>query len=167
MLFMRMFPPIIITLPLFPVANLLRMNDTHLILILLYSTFFVSLSTWIMKAFMDALPRELEESAFIDGATLWQTILRVVMPLAVHGIIAASIFVFVYSWNEYTFALVFTTRNAKTAPLVISEILGTVEGVQWGVLFAAATLQLAPIAVFVVSVQRYVVAGLTTGAVKG
>ena len=88
MLFMRMLPPIIITLPLFPVANLLRMNDTHLILILLYSTFFVSLSTWIMKAFMDALPKELEESAVIDGATLWQTIVRVVMPLAIHGIIA-------------------------------------------------------------------------------
>lgn len=167
MLVVRMLPPIIITLPLFPVANLLRINDTHLILILLYSTFFVSLSTWIMKAFIDQIPRELEESAVIDGASLRQTLQRVVMPLSVHGIIASSIFVFVFSWNEFIFALIFTTRAAKTTPLVISEILGTVEGVQWGVLFAAGTVQLLPIALFVVAVQRYVMAGLTAGAVKG
>ena len=120
-----------------------------------------------MKAFMDQLPKELEESATIDGANLAQTLLRVVMPLSIHGIIASSIFVFVYSWNDFLFALVFTTRSAKTTPLVISEILGTVEGVQWGLLFAAATLQLLPIALFVVAAQRYVMAGLTAGAVKG
>jgi multiple sugar transport system permease protein len=166
MLFARMIPPIIVTLPLFPVVNLLRLNDTHLILILLYSTFFVSLSTWIMKAFIDAVPRELEEAAFIDGASTDMTVTRIVLPLAIHGIIAASIFVLVYSWNEFMFALIFTTRDAKTTPLVLSEILGTVEGVEWGILFAAATIQLAPIVAFVIAAQKYVVAGLTSGAVK-
>jgi multiple sugar transport system permease protein len=77
------------------------------------------------------------------------------------------VFVLVYSWNEYFFALIFTTRAAKTAPLVISEILSTVEGVDWGLLFAAATLQLLPIVVFVMAAQRYVVAGLAAGSVKG
>ncbi|HET6469401.1 MAG TPA: carbohydrate ABC transporter permease [Geminicoccaceae bacterium] len=167
MLFVRMLPPIIVTLPLFPAVNWLRLNDTHLVLILLYASFFVSLATWIMKAFIDQIPIELEEAAIVDGATLAQTLLRVVVPLAAHGLVAASIFVLVFSWNEFVFALVFTTRNAKTTPLVISEILGTVEGVDWGTLFAAATVQLVPILVFVVAVQRYVMAGLQAGAVKG
>jgi multiple sugar transport system permease protein len=167
MILVRMLPPIIVTLPLFPAANWLRLNDTHFLLILLYSTFFVSLSTWIMKAFIDQIPREIEEAAVIDGATQWQILRRIVFPLAIHGIVASSIFVFIFSWNEFIFALIFTTRNAKTGPLVISEILGTVEGVDWGMLFAAATIQLVPILVFVIAVQRWVLAGLSAGAVKG
>lgn len=167
MIFIRMLPPIIITLPLFPVVNWLHLNDTHILLIGLYATFFVSLSTWIMKAFIDQIPREIEEAAVIDGANQLQIIIRIILPLAIHGIIASSIFVFVFSWNEFIFALVFTTREARTTPLAISEILGTVEGVDWGVLFAAATIQLVPILVFVVLVQRYVLAGLAAGGVKG
>jgi len=167
MIVIRMMPPIIVTLPLFPVINWLRLNDTHLVLILFYSAFFVSISTWILRAFIDQIPRELEEAAFVDGATLRQILLRVVLPLVTNGLVAASIFVIVFAWNEYFFALIFTTREARTTPLVIAEILGTVEGVEWGVLFAAATAQLAPILVFVIAVQRYVIAGLTASAVKG
>jgi multiple sugar transport system permease protein len=126
-----------------------------------------TLSTWIMKAFIERIPRELEEAAFVDGAGLRQILLRVILPLSANGVFAASVFVLVYSWNEYFFALIFTTRAAKTAPLVISEILSTVEGVDWGLLFAAATLQLLPIVVFVMAAQRYVVAGLAAGSVKG
>ena len=167
MLFVRMLPPIIVTLPLFPVVNRLGLADTHLVLILLYASFFVSLATRIMKAFIDQIPQELEEAAMIDGASLGQTLRRVVLPLAAHGLVAASIFVIVFAWNEFVFALVFTTRDARTAPLAISEMLGTVEGVQWGVLFAAATVQLAPIVLFVLAAQRYLMAGLAAGAVKG
>lgn len=167
MIFVRMLPPIIITLPLFPVANYLHLHDTHILLIMLYATFFVSLGTWIMKAFIDQIPRELEEAARVDGATLYQTLSKVILPLAVQGIIASSIFVLVFSWNEFIFALIFTTRDAKTTPLTISEILGTVEGVDWGMLFAAVTLQLLPILIFVIAVQKYVISGLTAGAVKG
>lgn len=167
LLFIRMLPPITITLPLFPIVNMLGMNDTHLLLILLYAAFFISLSAWIMKSFIDGVPVELEEAAVVDGAQLWQVISMVVVPLALSGMIASAIFVIIFSWNEFVFALIFTTRNAVTAPLVIAEILGTVEGVEWGILFAAATLQLLPILIFVVAVQRYIVAGLTAGAVKG
>lgn len=167
MILIRMMPPIIVTLPLFPAVNWLRLNDTHLILVLIYAAFFVSISTWILRAFIDQIPRELEEAAFVDGAALRQILLKVVLPLITNGIVAASIFVIVFAWNEYFFALVFTTRDAKTTPLVISEILSTVEGVEWGVLFAAATVQLVPILAFVIAVQRYVIAGLTASAVKG
>ncbi len=167
MIFIRLIPPIVITLPLFPAVNWLRLNDTHLVLILLYATFFVSLGTMIMKTFIDQIPRELDEAAVVDGATAWQTVTRVVLPLAAQGMIAAGVFVFVYAWNEFLFAFIFTTTRAKTAPLVISEMTGAVDGVEWGVLFAATTLQLVPIVLFVIIAQRYLIAGLTAGATKG
>lgn len=167
MIVLRMLPPIIVTLPLFPVVNALRLNDTHVLLIALYAAFFVSLSTWIMKAFIEQIPRELEEAALVDGATLRQILLRIILPLAANGIMAAAVFVVVFAWNEYIFALVFTTRDAKTTPLVLSEILSTVEGVDWGILFAAATVQLAPILAFVIAAQRYLVTGLAAGSLKG
>jgi len=167
MVLIRMFPPIVITLPLFPVINMLRLNDTHLVLIILYSAFFVSLGTWIMKAFIDQVPRELEEAAAVDGATLWQTLRRVVLPLVVPGMTAAAVFIFIFAWNEFLFAFVFTTAKAKTAPLIISEMLGSVTGVDWGAVFAAATIQLVPIILFVTLLQRHLIAGLTTGATKG
>jgi multiple sugar transport system permease protein len=166
MVLVRMLPPIVVTLPLFPAVNAFGLNDTHILLIGLYAAFFVSLGTWIMKAFIDQIPKEIDEAAVIDGATPMQILLRLIMPLAAQGTIAASIFVFIYAWNEFLFALIFTTRNARTAPLVLSEILGTVEGVEWGVLFAAATIQLVPILLVVLLMQRWVVAGLTAGAVK-
>ena len=162
----RMLPPIIITVPLFPVLNALRLNDTHTLLILLYAAFYVSLGTWIMRAFVARLPIELEEAAAVDGAGLAAILWRVVLPLVIPGVIAVAIFVVVFAWNEYVFALIFTTRNARTAPVVIGEMLGTVEGVQWGVIFAAATVQLVPVLALVVALQRYLVAGLTAGAVK-
>ena len=167
MIVIRMVPPIVVTLPLFPVVNWLRLNDTHLVLILLYATFFVSLNTWIMKAFIDQIPIELEEAAIIDGAGVWQILRHVIVPLAAQGMIAASTFVLIFSWNEFLFAFIFTTTDAKTAPLIISEMVGAVDGVEWGVLFAAATLQLLPILIFVIAVQKYVIAGMTAGSLKG
>jgi multiple sugar transport system permease protein len=162
-----MLPPIVITLPLFPIVNWLRLNDTHLVLIILYATFFVSLNTWIMKAFIDQIPRELDESAIIDGASLLGILRHVILPLALPGMIAASTFVLVFSWNEFLFAFIFTTTEAKTAPLILSEMLGALDGVEWGVLFAAATVQLLPILIFVIAVQKFVIAGMTAGSVKG
>lgn len=164
---LRLLPPIVITLPLFPVANLLGLNDTHILLVLLYATFFVSLGSWIMKAVFDQVPRELEEAAANDGASLRQTLQHISMPLAVPGMIAAGVFVFIHAWNDYLFAFIFTTSRAKTAPVVLSEIMGSATGVNWGVLFAGASIQLIPIAIFVIVVQKYLIAGLTAGSVKG
>jgi multiple sugar transport system permease protein len=166
MIVVRMLPPIVIVLPLFPTMNALGLHDTRTLLVLLYATFYVSLGTWIMRAFIQRLPRELEEAAFVDGAGLGTVLWKVVLPLAGQGLVAVSVFVTVFAWNEYVFALVFTTRDAKTAPLVIGEMLGTADGVEWGVLFAAATVQLLPVLVAVMLLQRYIIAGLTAGAVK-
>jgi multiple sugar transport system permease protein len=166
MLAARMLPPIIITVPLFPALNALRLNDTHVLLIMLYAAFYVSLGTWIMRSFIAQVPLELEEAAAVDGAGMGTILVRIVLPLVVPGLIAVGLFVVVFAWNEYVFAMIFTTRNARTAPVVIGEMLGTVEGVQWGVIFAAATVQLVPVLALVIALQRFLVAGLTAGAVK-
>ena len=166
MIAVRMLPPIIITLPLFPIVNYLNINDTHFILILLYSAFFVSLNTWIMKTFIDQIPKELDESAITENANTLQIIFYVIIPLGIKGIIAASTFVLIFAWNEFLFAFIFTTTKAKTAPLVISEMIDAEDGIEWGVLFAASTIQLLPILIFVIIVQKFVVSGLTAGSVK-
>ncbi len=167
MILVRLLPPIVLTLPLFPAVNWLLLNDTRSVLILLYCAFFLSLGSWIMKAFIDQLPRELEEAAAIDGAGLMQTLWMVVLPLSHAGLIATSVFIMVFAWNDFLFAFIFTAVDAKTAPLVISEMVGAVDGVDWGILFAAATLQLVPILVFVLLAQKHLIAGLAAGAMKG
>ena len=167
MIAIRLLPPIVVTLPLFPAVDWLGLSDTHAVLILLYAGFWVSLYTMIMKTFIDEIPIELDEAARVDGATRLQTLTRVIAPLALQGVMAGAIFVFVFAWNEYLFALIFTTQNAKTTPLVISEVMDAIYGTDWGVLFAGVTLQLAPVVLLVVLGQRLLVAGLTAGSVKG
>lgn len=167
LIFVRMLPPIVISIPLFPVLRSLNLFDRHITLILFYTTFFVSLGTLLMKTFIDQIPRELEESAGIDGASLRQCLFRIVLPLSVHGMIATSTFVVIFAWKEFLFAFLFTTTVAKTAPLIINEMLSSVTGVLWGPLFAAATIQLIPILVYVFAVQRFLVEGATVGSVKG
>jgi multiple sugar transport system permease protein len=167
LIFIRLIPPIVITLPLFPAVNALGLNDTHAVLIVLYATFFVSLGTLVMRTFIDQIPRELDEAARVDGATAGQIVRRIIIPLSAQGMVAVAVFVIVYAWNEFLFAFIFTTTRAKTAPLVISEMIGAVEGVEWGVLFAASTVQLLPVLLFVVLAQKHLIAGLTAGATKG
>ncbi len=166
MLVVRMLPPIVVTVPLFPVVNGLALNDSHLILILLYAAFYVSLGSWMMRSFVHQIPIELEEAAAIDGASLWHILRLVILPLAAQGLVALTLFVVVFAWNEYVFAMIFTTTGARTAPVVIGEMLSTAEGVQWGAVFAAATIQLVPIVLIVLALQRFLIAGLTAGAVK-
>jgi multiple sugar transport system permease protein len=163
----RLLPPIVITLPLFPLADFFKLSDTHLLLILLYATFFVSLNTMIMRTFIDGIPAELDDAAKVDGASELQILFRIILPMAAPGMVAAAVFVFIYSWNEFLFAFIFTTSHAKTTPLIISELMSSLTGVDWGMLFAAVSVQLLPIAIFIVLMQRFLVAGLTAGSVKG
>ena len=163
----RLIPPLVITLPLFPIVNWLGLADTHLVLIVLYASFFVSMGSLLMRGFIDQIPRELDEAALMDGAGLPTILCRVIAPVAAPGLLAVAVFVAVFSWNEFLFAFIFTSTRAKTAPLVLSEMMSAAEGVDWGVLFAASTLQLIPVLLFVILTQKYFVAGLTAGAVKG
>ncbi|CDN57239.1 Polyol ABC transporter, permease protein MtlG (plasmid) [Neorhizobium galegae bv. officinalis bv. officinalis str. HAMBI 1141] len=167
LIIVRLIPPIVVTLPLFPIINAIGLNDTHIVLMVLYATFFVSLGTVLMRTFIDQIPRELDEAAQIDGAKRLTILRRVIVPLAAPGILAVAVFVVVFAWNEFLFAFIFTATKAKTAPLVISEMIGSIDGVDWGVLFAASTVQLIPVLLFVIFMNRYLVAGLTAGATKG
>ncbi len=166
-IFTRLLPPIVISIPLYPIMNRLDLFDKHITLILFYSTFFVSLGTILMRTFIDQIPREIEESAAIDGASLGYTLWKLILPLSIPGMVATSTFVVIYSWNEYMFAFLFTTTLAKTAPVIISEMMSSVTGVMWGPLFAAATLQLLPVLIYVFAIQKFLVEGATVGAVKG
>jgi multiple sugar transport system permease protein len=121
----------------------------------------------VMRTFIDQIPRELDEAATIDGASRWQTVAKVIVPLAAPGMVAVAIFVIVFAWNEFLFAFIFTAKKAKTAPLVLSEMIGALDGAEWGVLFAATTVQLVPLLVFVLASQKYLVEGLTAGSTKG
>ncbi|MGI6852360.1 carbohydrate ABC transporter permease [Mesorhizobium sp. 1B3] len=167
MIAVRLLPPIVVTLPLFPMIDFFGLSDTHIVLIVLYAAFWVSLVTIMLKTFIDEVPKELDEAAEMDGASQLQILLRVILPLAAQGIAAGAIFVFIYSWNEFLFALIFTTSNAKTAPLVISEVMDAIYGTSWGVLFAGVTVQILPVVLLVILANRLIVAGLTSGAVKG
>lgn len=167
MLAVRMYPPIVVTVPLFPILARLGLVDSHFVLILLYSTFYASLSTWLMKTYMDEVPVELEEAAAIDGANAFQRLVRILVPLSIHGLVATAIFVTIFAWKEYTFAYIFAGTRVYTAPTVLHQMLSPVTGVSFGPLFAAASLQLLPILAFVWLVQSYLVKGLRTGAVKG
>jgi multiple sugar transport system permease protein len=163
----RLIPPIVVTLPLFPIVNALGLSDTHVVLIVLYATFFVSLGAVLMRTFIDQVPRELDEAAEIDGAGRLTILWRIIVPIAAPGILAVAVFVVVYAWNEFLFAFIFTGTRAKTAPLVISEMIGSIDGVDWGILFAASTVQLVPVLLFVLFMNRYLIAGLTAGSTKG
>ncbi|MBX3537447.1 MAG: carbohydrate ABC transporter permease [Chelatococcus sp.] len=163
----RLVPPVVVSLPLFPIADALHLSDTHILLIILYSTFWVSMLSVMMKTFIDQIPTTLDEAARVDGAGTFQIFLKIVLPLSITGMIAGGIFVFVYAWNEYLFAFIFTSTYAVTGPVVVSNIMDSVAGTQWGVLFAAATLQLAPVLALVIIFQKYLIAGLMAGSVKG
>lgn len=167
MLIVRMLPPIVITIPLYPVLSIMGLFDKHITLIVIYAVFYLSLGTFLMRTFIDQIPIELDESAFIDGASHMQVMFRIVLPLSLHGIMATATFVIIFAWKEYMYALLFTTTKAKTAPVIISEMLSSVVGVSWGPVFAAATLQLVPLLIYVLVVQRLLVEGMLAGSIKG
>lgn len=161
----RMIPPIVVAVPLFIALNKLRMIDTHLALILLYTTLNLPLAVWIMRAFFMEIPEELEESAMIDGCSRMQALWRIVLPLARPGLAATAIFCFIFSWNEFLFALIFTRIVAKTAPLAMTALM-TEREIYWGNICAGATLVIVPVIVFSLIVQKHIVRGLTFGAIK-
>ncbi len=162
----RMFPPIIITIPLYPIIYTIGLMDNHIVLIALYSAFYLSIVAWILKGFLDNIPPELEESAYIEGCGQFRSFMTITLPLSAPGMVSGSILVAIFCWKEFFFAFLFTTFNAKTAPVVLKEMLGSMFGVSWGPLFAATSLQLLPILIFVWIVQRFLMEGLAHSGEK-
>lgn len=163
----RMFPPIVVIIPLFPLMSALGLLDTLTPLVIAGAAFGVSIATLLLKAFIDDIPVELEEAALIDGCTKWQAFYKVTLPLIAPGLAAVVVFISVGLWNEYLFPLVFTSSEARTAPVTIAVAINNVEGVRWGMLLAMSTIHLLPMVVLVMLVHKQLVRGMTMGAVKG
>lgn len=165
-LIIRMVPGMAYVIPYFVAYRAFGMLDTPQALIILYTVFNLALVIWTMQAFFDELPREVEESARVDGASVVQTLLLVVLPLATPGLIATAILCFLFSWNEFLFALVITRSDAMTAPVAITRFLAF-EGAEWGKIAAGTVVLILPVLIFALAVRRYLVRGLLAGAVKG
>lgn len=163
----RMFPPIIVIIPLFPLLMTLGLLDTLTPLVLAGTAFGISIATLLLKAFIDDVPAELEEAALIDGCNKFQAFCMITLPLIAPGLAAVVVFIAVGLWNEYLFALVFTSTEARTAPVTIAVAMGNIDGVRWGMLLAMSTIQLLPILALVMLVHRNLVQMNMGGAVKG
>jgi len=161
----RMFPPIAVAIPIFLMYRELGLTDTHIGMILLYTAVNVSLAVWLLKGFMDEIPREYEEAALVDGYTRLQAFRKVVLPQAATGIAATAIFCLIFSWNEYAFALLLTSGDAQTMPPFIPFIIGE-GGQDWPAVAAATTLFLIPIVFFTVVLRKQLLRGITFGAVR-
>ncbi|OYR13359.1 carbohydrate ABC transporter permease [Brucella thiophenivorans] len=162
----RMAPPVAFAIPYFLVYRNLGILDTKTGLIIVYLTFNLALVVWLMRNFFDATPRELEEAAWIDGASLWGTFIRIVLPMSGPAVVTTGMLCFLYSWNDFFFALTLTRNNAMTAPVEVVNFMNY-EGWEWGKIAAGGTLIMAPVLIFSLLMRKYLVAGMTAGAVKG
>jgi multiple sugar transport system permease protein len=161
----RMMPPVAVAIPIYLMYRYLKLYDTQIGMILLYTAVNVSLAVWLLKGFIDEIPREYEEAALVDGYTRLQAFRKVVLPQAVTGIAATAIFCLIFSWNEYAFALLLTSGDAQTMPPFIPFIIGE-GGQNWPAVAAATTLFLIPIVVFTIILRKHLLRGITFGAVR-
>ncbi|MBI1963346.1 MAG: carbohydrate ABC transporter permease [Candidatus Rokubacteria bacterium] len=161
-------PPTLLFLPLSQVVVWLGISDTIWALIVTYPTFLVPFSTWLLMGYFRTVPREIEECALVDGASRMQTLLRIVLPMAVPGIVCAALFGFTLTWNEFIYALTFVSQTtAKTAVVGVTSDLIRGDIYYWGSLMAGAVLASVPVVICYVFFLDYYVSGLTAGAVKG
>jgi multiple sugar transport system permease protein len=161
----RMMPPVAVSIPIYIMYRYLNLTDTKFGMIILYTAVNVSLAVWLLKGFIDEIPREYEEAALVDGYTRLQALRKVVLPQAVTGIAATAIFCLIFSWNEYAFAVLLTSGDAQTMPPFIPFIIGE-GGQDWPAVAAATTLFLMPIVLFTILLRRHLLRGITFGAVR-
>lgn len=162
----RLAPPPAFAIPYFLAYRDLHLLDTRFGLVVIYLTFNISLVIWLMRSFFENAPRALEEAAWIDGAGFWRAMFSIVLPTAAPGLAATAILCFVFSWNDFFFALILTRSNAMTAPVAVVNFMNYA-GWEWGRIAAGGTMVMLPVLIFSLAVRRFLISGLTTGAVKG
>lgn len=165
-LVINMFPIVLLLVPLFVIMRFLGLMDTHLSLIIAYSTFTIPFSTWMMTSFFNAIPQQLDESAQIDGCNRFTALARIVVPVAMPGIAATGIYIFITAWNEFLYAAVFTGTNVKTIPVALQNMIGEYK-IAWGLLNAGGVVSALPVLALFFFVQKRLISGMTAGAVKG
>lgn len=162
----RMLPPIAVVIPLYLLLGQLGMLDTRIGLIIIYSAFNLPYVVWTMISFFEEIPIELDEAAALDGSTILGTLCRIMVPIAAPGIIATAIFAFILCWSEFLFAVIFTSSTAQTLPVAIASFV-TDRGIEWGKMSAAGSVLIVPLTVLFYSIQRFLIRGLSFGAIAG
>jgi len=166
MLFTRVFPPISMVIPYYLTIRSIGLYDTYLCMVLAYLSMNIPLVTWLIKSYIDSLPKEIEHCAMVDGCSRLRTIISITLPLIAPGIVATAIFSLFVSWNNFVFPLILSSKRAKMLPLYIAEYVGET-GIEWPSIMAASIIALIPVIVFTYVVQHRLVQGISAGAVKG
>jgi multiple sugar transport system permease protein len=164
-LVINMFPIVLLIIPLFVLMRNLGLLDTFIGIIAGHSTFAIPFAIWMLTSYMNSIPKEIDDAAFVDGASRLQTIRLVLLPLLMPGLATTAIYIFVTSWNEYLFAMMLSGDHVRTVTVALQHFIGEFT-VQWGLLNAGGTLIAIPVTILFLIVQRRLVSGLTTGAVK-
>ena len=158
-------PPVVLAMPFLVLYKELALLDTRFGLIMVYTLMVLPIVIWIMRDQFDTIPIELEQAALVDGCSVWGAFFRIVLPIALPGMVAAFILAFVLCWNEYFFSALLTSTNAKTLPVMVASQTGS-QGISWWSMAALSTAAIAPLVLIGVFLERYIVKGLTAGAVK-
>ena len=158
-------PPVVLAMPFLVLYKEMALLDTRVGLIAIYTLTVLPIVIWVMRDQFDAIPLELEQAAYIDGCSVWGAFLRIILPIALPGMVAAFVLSVILCWNEYFFAALLTSTNAKTLPVMVASQTGS-QGINWWSMAALSTAAIAPLAILAVFLERYIVKGLTAGAVK-
>jgi multiple sugar transport system permease protein len=161
----RMLPAVVVAIPIFLMYRQLGLHDTHLGMILIYTVFNLSLTVWLLKGFIDEIPREYEEAAMVDGYSRFQAFYKIVLPQAATGIAATTVFSLIFVWNEYAFALMLTSEDARTAPPAIATMLGR-GGIEWSAIAAGTLAFLVPVLIVIFALRKHLLRGVTFGAIR-
>jgi multiple sugar transport system permease protein len=162
----NMFPVVLLLIPLYSIMRKMGLLYTPLALILSYTTFTIPFSIWLLNGYLRDLPLSLEEAAMIDGANRAQAFIYIVLPVLMPCIVATGVYIFMTSWNEYTFAVMFTNPNNRTIPVTLKNLIGQL-GVQWDLITTGGIITIIPVCIMFFFAQKRLVEGLTSGAVKG
>ena len=162
----RMLPPVAMVFPVFLIFAFLRWSDTYHGLIILYTAFNLPYVIWMMRGYIEDIPLELEESALVDGCTRWQVLVKVVMPMCRGGLFATAVFAFIFAWNEFIFAFIVTRKEIVTFPVQVTHYFGP-QFQHWSKISAMAVLGTLPVFFAVAILQKYLVRGISMGALKG
>jgi multiple sugar transport system permease protein len=165
MLLTRMYPAIATAIPYFLIIRELKLLDTRWALIITYTAFNLPFVIWLMIGFFEELPPELERAAMVDGCNAWQRFTRIVLPISGPALVATAILSAILAWNEFLFAVMLTRTEAKTLPVIMAGFI-TDKGMLWDQMTALGVITVLPVLIFAIAVQRYLVRGLTFGAVK-